>query len=650
MRTIRRRVTSEPTTVRESMKITQMCSGPRRGAWRSGPRPAARRMSLAAGLTLALAATGCLRDGTGPATGVARLAVTATVAGAGAAPVTGLAVRAVYARSAGDPGVLLEQQVPLAEVAPGATVRQPLTLDLAPCLSDPQHLPGAGTCRVLVRVTLLAGSAALDAVTIGPLDLRPGESATPSEVTLHTVGTLAVTPAAPAPILPGQTLQLTGTFTDITGGVVSGREIAWSSSALAVATVDATGNVTAVAPGTATITASGGDRTATVIVSVAPRASIQLDRPAVSFTAAHTGTVPASQDVLVVNGASGPLDRLAVGTIAYDGDVAPWLTATLSGGAAPATLRLRPSRTDLAPGSYTATVPLTAPGAQNSGVTVRVSYTVTSGTLIVLDQSLIQVDSSMLWDDITVGVSAAAPLAGLVTDVRFGPYASGWLTARLTSGTAPSDLILNVSGTLFPGFYQADVRVTSPGAANTALLQVVRTVPPDGYYFYLTGPGCVYVGDPDYAPDSLYLSTSLYDTYGPMGGAPVTLEALGPGLTLLSETSTTFGSAMATRTPGFVGTVQVVATLGLAPHSPGSLTDTLSVVFDDSDPYCGDYAERRAPYEPGTSAPRRATTAPPAPATSGPAAAATPPRVRRAPTAAAPAAHPARSRFTPGYP
>ncbi|MHB1223651.1 MAG: Ig-like domain-containing protein, partial [Gemmatimonadaceae bacterium] len=683
-------------------------------------------MSSAAGLALALATTGCLQDGgatTGPATGAARLAVTATVVGAAggasgstAAAVTALAVRVVYLRDAAEPGVLMERQIPLDGVTSGSTLTQPLTLELGPCLADPLHLPDPGSCRVLVRATLLAGAAALDVVTIGPLDLRPGESSAPADITLHAVGTLAVTPGLPAPLFIGQDVQLTGTLSDVTGAVVTDRQISWATDAAAVATVDATGRVVAVGPGTATITASGGDRATTVVVTVRARPIIQLEKPSVALEGRQGAEIPERQAVLVVNGVTGPLDGLALGEIAYDGDVTDWLTATLSGGAAPATLYLRPSHTDLAPGSYTATVPLTAPDAENSGIAVRVSYTVSPGVLIVVDQSDVQLgspngasqlsvavtaaeplgglavgsvvyaDSVTGWlsatlsdtvtpatlglqlsgTDLPVGsysarvpltapgasnsgievtvnytvsppililldqsriefddplgqmqtsvvVGASEPLSGLTASVSFDPYASGWLTAQLSSDGTPANLLLNSSTQLFPGIYQADVSVSAPDAANEALVQVVRTVPGDNYFLYTSTVACVFVGDSaGPAADSILVDVILYqsDMTEPTTTAPYSVRALGPGLTIVDIAGVTGDTGFrAVRTPGFLGATMAEVTIGNSPTPPGALTDTARVAiyahYDDYYTVCAGTA-RRAPYVPGAPSFRRA--------------------------------------------
>lgn len=578
-----------------------------------------RRCWLTAGLGLALLTSGCLQDGasTGPSTGAARLALNANVAGSSgsAGAVTALGVRVSYVRSEAEPALLLEQTIPLTGVSPGGTVRQPVAVDLAPCLADPLHQPGGSACSVMVRVALMAGPVQLDVVNLGPVTLRPGETSNPAEVTLHTANNLVVTPATPAPLFPGETLQLTAQLLDAAGGAVDGRAIDWSSNAAAVATVDASGKVTAVVPGNAYISAAGGDRTASVLVRVVARSTIVISRQSMSFQARQSGAPPAAQNAQIVNGVAGTLDGLAIGTISYGTGASGWLSATLSGSSAPATLVLRPTRTDLAPGSYTATVPITAPTAGNSGVAVQVSYNVTAASLLSVGQTLFQVAGRFQQTpgEFRTAVTAAGPLSGLRAEIEYGRYASDWLTARFTSDFTPSQLVLGISGYRLPGNFQAAVRLTSPQAANDVTVQVLWTVPRDGFFFNVyPSQDCVYVQSPG-AVDSIYMGATLSDDQaGTMAGQLFSIKVLGPGLRVVSETGTTFrDSAIAVRAPGFLGDVRVVATPGPVDNAPGSLADTVTVRFTANvyDCYLGGYeagSPSRSPYIPGVPALRRA--------------------------------------------
>jgi hypothetical protein len=80
---------------------------------------------------------------------------------------------------------------------------------------------------------------------------------------------VAITPAPLTSLLIiGQTLQLTATTRDATGATLTGRSVAWVTSAPAVLTVDATGRVSTVAAGTATVTATSEGKSTAVALTV----------------------------------------------------------------------------------------------------------------------------------------------------------------------------------------------------------------------------------------------------------------------------------------------------------------------------------------------------------------------------------------------
>src|SRR5207249_6025393 len=105
-----------------------------------------------------------------------------------------------------------------------------------------------------------------------------GKSGT-SAITVTVVPVASVTVAPTSKTLRiGTTAQLAATTKDSAGNVLTGRSIAWSSSAPAVATVSASGLVTAVAVGSATITATseGKSGTSAITVTVVPVASVTV--------------------------------------------------------------------------------------------------------------------------------------------------------------------------------------------------------------------------------------------------------------------------------------------------------------------------------------------------------------------------------------
>jgi uncharacterized protein YjdB/photosystem II stability/assembly factor-like uncharacterized protein len=102
------------------------------------------------------------------------------------------------------------------------------------------------------------------------------------------VATIELTPAQPAPILVGNTLQLTATVKDSRGNRLSGRAVTFVSSAPPTASVapstatsgvegTASVTVTGVAAGDATVSASSGDKQVSVLVPVtAPMRTLRI--------------------------------------------------------------------------------------------------------------------------------------------------------------------------------------------------------------------------------------------------------------------------------------------------------------------------------------------------------------------------------------
>lgn len=89
------------------------------------------------------------------------------------------------------------------------------------------------------------------------------------------------------PIYSGQTAQLAAAaFTASGAGVVNPGSVAWSSSAMSVATVDQTGLITAVRVGTTTISAKIGSVTGTLGLTVSPVPSVKdtIFTPGLNFS------------------------------------------------------------------------------------------------------------------------------------------------------------------------------------------------------------------------------------------------------------------------------------------------------------------------------------------------------------------------------
>jgi hypothetical protein len=97
-----------------------------------------------------------------------------------------------------------------------------------------------------------------------PLDPRDPTDPPPPPVP---VAAVSVSPT-PIAILEGSISALTATPVDETGGALTGRQVAWSSSAVSVATVSQQGVVTALAAGSALISATSEGKTGSAVVTV----------------------------------------------------------------------------------------------------------------------------------------------------------------------------------------------------------------------------------------------------------------------------------------------------------------------------------------------------------------------------------------------
>lgn len=94
-------------------------------------------------------------------------------------------------------------------------------------------------------------------------------------------------------------------------------------------------------------------------------------------TTGNPSALPKTVTIARGDTASAPLTGLALGNITYSGTPG-WLTATISGPDAPATLTLSESKVSLTPGTYTASLPITSRVATNSPQNVVVTLKLVS--------------------------------------------------------------------------------------------------------------------------------------------------------------------------------------------------------------------------------------------------------------------------------
>jgi len=115
------------------------------------------------------------------------------------------------------------------------------------------------------------------------------------------VATVTVSPDN-VTLVPQETRTLTATLRDAAGNALSGRTVAWSTSAGGVASVDGSGVVTAAAAGSATITATSEGRSGSSSITV-------KDGAVIGATGGQAQT-PNGNIVLTVP--AGALDDLAI--------------------------------------------------------------------------------------------------------------------------------------------------------------------------------------------------------------------------------------------------------------------------------------------------------------------------------------------------
>jgi len=278
--------------------------------------------------------------------------------------------------------------------------------------------------------------------------VTPG-SATISATSEGQSGTSTVTVVPPAvasvtlqpdsaTIRVGASTTFTTTVKDASGTVVTDREVTWTSSNVAVATVSATGVVTGHAVGMATISATSGGKSGSASVTVVPVpvGSVTVSPASVTLVPTQVTSLSAvvrdANDVVVIDRAVvWSSSNTAVAIVSPSGSVtavAPGVatvTATSEGRSGSATISVVP----MPVGSVTVNP---ATSTVTTGQTVALSATVrdTSGAVVT--------DRAVTWrsSDETI---ATVSSAGVVTGVN-----AGTATITATSEGKPGSAVVTV--------------------------------------------------------------------------------------------------------------------------------------------------------------------------------------------------------------
>ncbi|WP_309670006.1 Ig-like domain-containing protein [Gemmatimonas sp.] len=194
-------------------------------------------------------------------------------------------------------------------------------------------VPSVATVSSTGRVTAVAAGTSTVTATVD------GKSGT-AQITVSPtpIGTVTVAPTS-STLAIGGTTDLVATVRDVNGVVVTGRSVAWTTSAASVATVSSTGRVSAVAAGTSTVTATVDGRSGTAQITVTPTPIGTVTVAPASRTLDVGGTVDLVATVLDVNG------------VAVSGRTVTWSSSAIAVAAVSSTGRV----TALVPGTATIT-------------------------------------------------------------------------------------------------------------------------------------------------------------------------------------------------------------------------------------------------------------------------------------------------------
>lgn len=298
------------------------------------------------------------------------------------------------------------------------------------------------------------------------------------------VSRVEIEPPEPS-VVAGDSTLLVARVEGAAGEVLAGRDVAWSSDAPTVATVDGEGWLRGRSVGETRVmaTAEGVSGERVAVVLEAPSLSLSSSRVELS---AVEGARSETRVVEVSNGGAGEISRLALEVLYITAGAEGWLSAGLNGTSVPTSLTVQASARDLDEGTYEAEVRITSPAAGGLVAGIPVTFAVGEAPprirLAITSAAFGAVEGGQASAVQTVRVTngGGGALEGLDAHVEYAQgEPQGWLDASLSGSRAPADLSVQATpGTLDPGSYQAAVVLTSPDATEPATLEVTLTVAP----------------------------------------------------------------------------------------------------------------------------------------------------------------------------
>lgn len=271
-----------------------------------------------------------------------------------------------------------------------------------------------------------------------------------------------------------------GTLGAVTLGTIAYPGLGgWLSATLAGNTITLTATTGALPDGNhfATVpvsSANGGDETIDVTFAIGSPI-LTASATSASFSAVEGGGNPSNQTITFTNtgpGSFSSLGAVTVGAVSYPG-VGGWLSTGYVDGPPEGTLTLSVTTGALAPGTYSATVPVNS--AEGGSVSIAVTFTVTRLTDaadLVVSPSTVRMDAVRGGADppsqtVLLSNGGGGSLGALgVSGITYGGGAAGWLSASLAGSTVTLDA---TTGALASGTYDATVGLTSANGGNESV-------------------------------------------------------------------------------------------------------------------------------------------------------------------------------------
>ena len=325
---------------------------------------------------------------------------------------------------------------------------------------------GSPAARVDVTLTVVATSVLQAAPTALSFLRQTGVDAASEEqyVVVNTTGSAAGFTVTPTTTDGGAWLAAAAT-PNTTPGLIAVR-----INPAGLAPGSYTGSLSIASPGLTTINVP-------VTLTIGANPIITANPSPLALAAVRNGS--AATQTVAIQTSSGVAAFSATATTATGGN---WLIVTPLISSAPGNIDIAANPANLAPGTYTGAVTITAAAAANQTVILLVTFTVTDSAVISAaprSQTLslvssVSAGSALLRELPLINVTSTVASANITTTVST-TNGGAWLSAGSATGTAPGTVSSFVDATgLAPGTYRGQITIQGPG--NSVQIPVTLVV------------------------------------------------------------------------------------------------------------------------------------------------------------------------------